>query len=148
IPALLLAMEGAKMAAVTVSPPNTGMSASQEKPAETPPEERLDFKVFILEDGFRLATAGEQGGSGPSLASGKPGAPVSHCARYDYAALEAKAKELKQKAGHETIVTLSAENNVSMQVLLSAMDAVRGSDCKLLMLEADAPLPAECLFIQ
>jgi biopolymer transport protein ExbD len=148
IPALLLAMEVAKMAAVTVSPPNIAMNPSQEKPPETPPEKRLEFKVFILEDGFRISTADQQAGPGPSIALAKPGAPMSDYERYDYAALEAKAKELKQKAAHETVVTLSAENHVSMQVLLSAMDAVRGSDCKLLMLEAGAPMPDECLFIQ
>lgn len=148
IPALLLAMEVAKLAAVTVSSPHAAAMPSTQKPPETPAEKRLDFKVFILEDGFRISTADQPAGAGPSIPLAKPGAPMTDYERYDYVALEAKAKEIKQKAAHETIVTLSAENHVSMQVLTSAMDAVRGSDCKLLMLEADAPMPEECLFVQ
>lgn len=147
IPALLLAMEVAKMAAVTVSSPHTRAASSQDKPPEKPPEERLDFKVFILEDGFRISTASQQTAV-PDIALAKPGAPMDDFERYDYAALEATAKQLKQKFKHETVVTLSAENHVSMQVLTSAMDAVRGSDCKLLTLEEDAATPEACLFFQ
>jgi biopolymer transport protein ExbD len=146
IPALLLAMEVAKMAAVTVSPPHVSAAPDTTKPPK-PPEERLDFKVFILEDGFRISTAG-QTAAVPNIPLAKPGAPMDDYERYDYAALEAKAKEFKQKFKHETVVTLSAENHVSMQVLTSAMDAVRGSDCQLLMHEDDAPMPDECLFFQ
>jgi biopolymer transport protein ExbD len=147
IPALLLAMEVAKMAAITVSPPGFTQAASQDKPPEKPPEERLDFKVFISEEGFRISTAAQEGIT-PDIPLAKPGAPMDDFERYDYAALEAKAKELKQKFKHETVVTLSAENHVSMQVLTSAMDAVRGSDCQLLMLEEGTPMPDECLFFQ
>ena len=68
--------------------------------------------------------------------------------RYDYIALEAKAKELKAKAKHETVVTISAENSIPMAVLVKTMDAVRGSDCKLLMVKEDEPVPEECLFFQ
>jgi biopolymer transport protein ExbD len=146
IPALLLAMEVAKMAAITVSPPSITQAASQETPPEKP-EERLNFKVFISEEGFRISTA-DQAGVTPDIPLAKPGAPMDDFERYDYAALEAKAKELKQRFKHETVVTLSAENHVSMQVLTSAMDAVRGSDCRLLMLEDSAPMPDECLFFQ
>jgi hypothetical protein len=44
-------------------------------------------------------------------------------------------------------VTISAENHIPMQVLVSTMDAVRGSDCKLLMAK-DEEIPEECLFYQ
>lgn len=157
IPALLLAMEVASLAAIAVSPPKFAAAPSDKKEEEKPDEKPLKFKVFILEDGFRVSTAAQQEGaeagqeqdsSGPSIPLAKPAAPLDDYERYDYAALEAKAKELKQKAKHETVVTISAENNIPMQVLIGTMDAVRGSDCKLLMLKEDEPVPEECLFFQ
>jgi biopolymer transport protein ExbD len=157
IPALLLAMEIAKMAAVAVSPPKFAAAPSDQKEEEKPEEKPLKFKVFILADGFRVSTAEQQEGAeagkaqdsgGPSIPLAKPGAPMDDYERYDYIALEAKAKELKAKAKSETVVTLSAENDIPMQVLIYTMDAVRGSDCKLLMLKEDEPMPEECLFFQ
>jgi biopolymer transport protein ExbD len=146
IPALLLAMEIAKMAAITVSPPQRAVSAEQ-KPIEDPPEKPLDFKVLIQDDGFRISTAGEPDPTGP-IPLAKPNAPMTDYERYDYAALEAKAREIKQGAKHETVVEFSAENHIPLQVLTSAMDAVRGSDCKALTVKDGEPLPEECLFIQ
>jgi biopolymer transport protein ExbD len=144
IPALLLAMEIAKMAAISVSPPNFTV-ASKNTPIETPPDQKkLDFKVFIREDGFQISTAEQREAAAIALA--KPGAPMADYERYDYVALEAKAKELKQRFGSETVVTLTAENDVSMQVLTAAMDAVRGSDCKMIVPKDGEPMPEECLF--
>ena len=157
IPALLLAMEVASLAAIAVSPPKFAAAPSDKKEEEKKDEKPLKFKVFILADGFRITTASQQEGaeagkaqdsSGPSIPLAKPGADESDYERYDYAALEAKAKELKEVASHETVVTISAENDIPMQVLISTMDAVRGSDCKLLMLKEDEPVPEECLFFQ
>ena len=157
IPALLLAMEVASLAAIAVSPPKFAAAPSDKKEEEKKEEKPLKFKVFILEDGFRISTAAQQEGaeagkeqdsSGPSIPLAKPSAPLDDYERYDYAALEAKAKELKQKAKHETVVTISAENNIPMQVLIGTMDAVRGTECKLLMLKEDEPIPEECLFFQ
>jgi biopolymer transport protein ExbD len=143
IPALLLAMEIAKMAAITVTPPNTTAS-SKAAPEQPPEDQRLDFKVFIREDGFQISTAQQR----ESIALAKPGAPMADYERYDYVALEAKAKELKQRFAAETVVTLTAENDVSLQVLTLAMDAVRGSDCKTLTVKDGEPMPEECLFFQ
>lgn len=157
IPALLLAMEVASLAAIAVSPPKFAAAPSDKKEEEKKEEKPLKFKVFILEDGYRVSTAAQQEGaeagqaqdsSGPSIPLAKPSAPLDDYERYDYAALEAKAKELKQKAKHETVVTISAENNIPMQVLINTMDSLRGSDCKLLMLKEDEPMPEECLFFQ
>jgi biopolymer transport protein ExbD len=157
IPALLLAMEIAKMAAVAVSPPKFAAAPSDQKEQEKPEEKPLKFKVFILADGFRVSTAEQQEGAeagkaqdsgAPSIPLAKPSAPMDDYERYDYLALEAKAKELKAKAKHETSVTISAENDIPMQVLIYTMDAVRGTDCKLLMLKEDEPMPEECLFFQ
>jgi biopolymer transport protein ExbD len=156
IPALLLAMEVASLAAVAVSPPKFAAAPSDKKEEEKKEEKPLQFKVFILDDGFRVTTAQQQEGaeagqsqdsSGPSIPLAKPGADIKEYDRYDYKALEDKARELKAKAKHETVVTISAENNIPMQVLVSTMDAVRGSDCKLLMAK-DEEIPEECLFYQ
>jgi biopolymer transport protein ExbD len=157
IPALLLAMEVASMAAIAVSPPKFAAAPSDKKEEEKKEEKPLNFKVFILEDGFRVTTAQQQEGaeagaaqdsSGPSIPLAKPGADMNDFDRYDYAALEDKAKELKAKAKAETVVTISAENSIPMAVLIQTMDAVRGTDCKLLMIKEDEPMPEECLFYQ
>lgn len=157
IPALLLAMEVASLAAIAVSPPKFAAAPSEKKEEEKKEEKPLKFKVFILEDGYRVSTAAQQEGAeagkeqdsaGPSIPLAKPSAPLDDYERYDYVALEAKAKELKQKAKHETVVTISAENNIPMQVLINTMDSLRGTDCKLLMLKEDEPIPEECLFFQ
>jgi biopolymer transport protein ExbD len=157
IPALLLAMEVASLAAIAVSPPKFAAAPSEKKEEEKKEEKPLQFKVFILEDGFRVTTAAQQEGaeagkaqdsSGPSIPLAKPGAELTDYERYDYVALEAKARELKGKAKHETVVTISAENSIPMAVLVKTMDAVRGSECKLLMVKEDEPVPEECLFYQ
>jgi hypothetical protein len=157
IPALLLAMEVASLAAIAVSPPKFAAAPSDKKEEEKKEEKPLQFKVFILEDGFRVTTAAQQEGaeagkaqdsSGPSIPLAKPGADMTDFDRYDYVGLEAKAKELKAKSKHETVVTISAENSIPMAVLIKTMDAVRGSDCKLLMVKEDEPLPEECMFYQ
>ncbi len=157
IPALLLAMEVASMAAIAVSPPKFAAAPSDKKEEDKKEEKPLNFKVFILSDGFRVTTAAQQEGaeagkaqdsSGPSIPLAKPGAPMEEYDRYDYQALEDKARELKSKASSETVVTISAENNIPMAVLISTMDAVRGSDCKILQFKEDEPPPEACLFYQ
>jgi biopolymer transport protein ExbD len=157
IPALLLAMEVASMAAIAVSPPKFAAAPSEKKEEEKKEEKPLKFKVFILDDGFRVTTASQQEGaeagkaqdsSGPSIPLAKPGADITDYERYDYMALEAKAKELKEKAKHETVVTISSENHIPMAVLINTMDAVRGTECKLLMVKEDEPFPDTCLFFQ
>jgi biopolymer transport protein ExbD len=157
IPALLLAMEIASMAAIAVSPPKFSAAPSEKPPEEKKEEKPLNLKVFILEDGFRISTASQQEGAeaGKSQDSSKPTIPAKpgkpeEYDRYDYAALEAKAKELKEAHGSETVVTISAENSIPMQVLISTMDATRGTECKLNAFQngtIDAP-PPECLFWQ
>ncbi len=158
IPALLLAMEVASMAAISVSPPKFSAAPSKEKPEEKKDEEPLKLKVFIMEDGFRVSAAGQQDGADagksadsarPTIPLAKPGAPLEDHDRYDYAALEAKAREYKVQKPTETVVTLSAENSIPMQVLIGTMDAMRGADCKLLKaMSGEEDVPKECLFWQ
>jgi biopolymer transport protein ExbD len=163
IPALLLAMEVASMAAISVSPPKFSAAPSDKKEQEKKDEKQLKLKVFVMEDGFRVSAADQQQGAeaGKSADSNSPtiplgrdangcqaqeteffGGPRSGC--YDFAALEAEAKKYKAAYPHESIVTLSAENTIPMQVLISAMDAMRGTDCKTP--PAGEDVPPECYF--
>ena len=158
IPALLLAMEVASMAAIAVSPPKFSAAPSKEKPEEDPEKKPLKLKVFIMEDGFRVSAAGQQEGAAagksadsqrPTIPLAKPSAPLEDFDRYDYAALEAKAREYKVQNQTETVVTLSAENSIPMQVLVGTMDAMRGTDCKLAKaMSGEEDVPKECLFWQ
>lgn len=159
IPALLLAMEVASLAAIGVSPPKFAAAPSEKKEEEKKEEKPLNLKVFIMEDGFRVSTASQQEGaeagkaqdsSKPTIPLAKPGSPMTDYERYNYAALEAEAKKLKEGHKSETVVTLSAENSIPMQVLIKTMDAARGRDCRLVpFLEStdeNAEPPEECLF--
>lgn len=157
IPALLLAMEVASLAAIGVSPPKFAAAPSDKKEEEKKEEKPLNFKVFIMEDGYRTSIASQQEGaeagkaqdsSKPTIPLAKPGAPMDDYERYNYAALEAEAKKLKEGHASETVVTLSAENTIPMQVLVQTMDAVRGTDCRLLpFLDGTVEAPPEgCYF--
>jgi hypothetical protein len=156
IPALLLAMEVASFAAVNVSPPKFAAQADQKK-EDKKEEEPLNLKVFIMEDGYRVSAQGQQQGADagksadstkPTIPLAKPGTELTEFTRYDYVKLEAEAKKYKQLFPHETVVTLSAENSIPMQVLITTMDALRGTDCKLLKAMQGEELPPECYFWQ
>lgn len=156
IPALLLAMEVARFAAVHVTPPKFAAQADEKKEKEDK-EKPLNLKVFILEDGYRVSAQGQQQGADagksadsnkPTIPLKKPGTKLEDFDRYDYAALEAEAARYKQLFSHETVVTVSAENSIPMQVLINTMDSLRGSDCKLLKAYAGEEVPKECLFWQ
>jgi biopolymer transport protein ExbD len=156
IPALLLAMEVARFAAVVVTPPKFAAQADEKK-EEKKEEKPLNLKVFIMEDGYRVSAQGQQQGAeaGKSADSNKPtiplakaGAPLDDYERYDYAALEAEAAKYKSLFAHETVVTISAENSIPMQSLIQTMDALRGTDCRLLKAMQGEEIPPECYFWQ
>jgi biopolymer transport protein ExbD len=156
IPALLLAMEVATFAAISVSPPKFAAQAPEKE--EKKEEKPLNLRIFIMEDGYRVSASGQQLGaeagkeadsSRPTIPLANPGAPLTDFDRYNYQALEAKAKELKNLHPTETVVKISAENSIPMQVLTSTMDALRGTECKLLnAITRNEDVPAECLFFQ
>ena len=156
IPALLLAMEVARFSAINVSPPKFA-AQSEEKEEKKKDQKPLNLKVFIMTDGYRVSASGQQEGADagksadsnkPTIPLAKPGTNMDDFERYDYAALEATAKKYKQLYAHETVVTISAENSIPLQVLTNTMDALRGSDCKLLAALQDEEVPPECLFWQ
>ena len=111
-----------------------------------------------MEDGYRVSAAGQQDGADagksadsnrPTIPLAKSGAPADDYERYDYKALEAKAKEYKASSPEETVVTISAENTIPMQVLVSTMDHLRGTECKLIAaIQGGEAVPPECLFWQ
>ena len=170
IPALLLAMEVASMAAIVVSPPKFAAAPpKEEQKKEEEKEKPLKLKVFIMDEGFRLQASGQQDGAeaGKEVDSSKPTIPnrqpTEECmagheadkeawreyCKYDFPKLEAKAKEYKSRAKKEQVVTISAINPVPMQVLVQTMDAMRGSECKLLKaMKAGEEIPPECYFWQ
>jgi len=157
IPALLLAMEVARFAAISVSPPKYA-AAAENKEEKKQEEKPLNLKIFIMEDGYRVSASGQQLGadagkeadsSRPTIPLAKAGAPLDDYDRYDYAALEAKAQELKNLFRTETVVTISAENSIPMQALTRTMDALRGSKCEMLKaMQSGEAVPEECLFWQ
>lgn len=156
IPALLMAMEVASMAAVPVSQPQFAAAPPKDPP---PPKEEdkkpLKLKVFIQEDGFRVSAAGQQEGAAagqeanskqPTIGLKNAGAAKAYD-RYDFAALQAKAQEFKKSHPHESTVTFSAESGIPMSVLVSAMDSMRGDKCKLKVVDASGkPSPDTCFF--
>ena len=158
IPALLLAMEIAAMAAINVSPPKFAASANQKK-EDKKEEKPLNLKVFIMEDGYRVSAQGQQEGAdaGKSADSKRPTIPLAKSGAdittdyeaYDYAGLEAKAKEYKSLFPHEVTVKLSAEANIPMQVVVGTMDALAGTTCKIgKTIKSGEQPPDDCYFWQ
>ncbi len=157
IPALLLAMEIAAMAAINVSPPKFAASANQKK-TDKKEEKPLDLKVFIMEDGYRVSASGQQEGADagksadskrPTIPLAKAGADLEDYERYDYAALEAKAKEYKSLFPNDVTVKISAEANIPMQVVISSMDALAGTTCKIgKTIKSGEQPPDDCYFWQ
>ncbi|MBZ5714350.1 biopolymer transporter ExbD [Nannocystis pusilla] len=120
IPALLLAMEFASMAQISVAVPRT-VSDVTARPKD-PGQPELGFKVAIGRDGFRTRSGGADAGPGTIPLSG---------GAYDYAALAAAARDLKQLFPTESTVTITAEGDVPMDVLVRTIDVLRGDSCKL-----------------
>jgi biopolymer transport protein ExbD len=155
IPALLLAMEIASMSAIVVQPPKVSAMSDKKQEEEKDQKKPLNLKVFIMEDGFRVSADNQQQGadagasqdsSKPTIPLAKSGTPLEEYDRWDYAALEAEAKKYKALFRNETVVTISAENNIPMQALVQTMDAMRGTECKLMKALQGEEIPEECLF--
>jgi biopolymer transport protein ExbD len=138
IPALLLAMEVARLSAIAVVPPRVGPAEKGEPP--TTPD--MPLRVFVAEDGFMLAV-GEAPAELIPLADAT--APAGQPASYDFAALEARARTIK--GAHPTGgLHLDAEGSIPLQTVVATLDALRGSSCRLARLApGEAPGP-ECVY--
>lgn len=132
IPALLMAMEFASMAQIQVSPPRIG---GEPTASNTPDEPRLEYKVMIRSDGFAPRTT-----TGPL-----PDIPL-RSGELDFEALAAATRSLKSAHPAEVSVTVSAENDVSMDKLVRTLDTLRGDGCKLAGVQKGEQPGAQCLF--
>jgi biopolymer transport protein ExbD len=141
IPALLLAMEVARMGAIQVVPPT---HASNAVASSTPPPRAQQLRVFIAEDGFFLSTT-DSAGEPKQIALTDDRKDLRDPSRYDYAALEQQAI-LMRAAAFEPVVRVDAEGTVPMSALVATLDALRGSDCRLAGLGTGEALPETCLF--
>ncbi|MCA9706443.1 MAG: hypothetical protein KDK70_11390 [Myxococcales bacterium] len=114
-----LGVQGAEgRGALVVSPPMfTGTT-------EPPP----DVKLFILDDGMRVGVGAEiyePGGIG--LAN--PTLPRHQPSRWDLAALTKAIEELAKAHPEIHDVTISAENDIPLGVLVAVIDVAAGDDC-------------------
>lgn len=133
IPALLLAMEFASMAQISISPPKfSGLPAGATSPPQVRP---LDLKVVIGRDGFEARSDAAEAQRIPLAGDG-----------HDFAALAKLARDLKASYPEEARVTISAEGDIPMRVLVQTIDVLRGESCKLAgYAKGEEPSPG-CLF--
>jgi biopolymer transport protein ExbD len=142
IPALLLAMEIARMGAIEVRPPMTGHSGAE---SVAPIAKRLELHVFIGEDGYELAPSGAST-TVHRIALADPALPTDDPTRYDLAGLEAEAARLGALGAYDPVVRLDADGTVPLQTVIATLDALRGSDCHLGRLGPDEVVPDSCRF--
>lgn len=114
IPALLLSMEVASMAAISVSPPQFRADPGK---AQSEPSTELALRVRIQSEGFAIELGGGKDRphdeiAGPSIPSG------------DFAALQARAALLRE-SGELARIEISAEGDIPMQTLVHTIDAVQ-----------------------
>jgi biopolymer transport protein ExbD len=114
IPALLLSMEVASMAAISVSPPGFRADARSD-PSEPKPE--LALRVRIQSDGFAIELGGGKDRPHDEIAG--PSVPAG-----DFAALQARAEQLRT-TGELARIEISAEGDIPMQTLVHTIDAVQ-----------------------
>ena len=92
--------------------------------ARSDPDDRMGARMVMSADRRSITLKPETlqgieaGLDGVQRVSSDQAAAPPGVERYDYVALEAKARELKAKAKSETTVTISAENNIPMAVLI------------------------------
>ena len=135
IPALLLAMEVATMAAIVVTPPKFTPTGKESSPPPT--EKPLNFKVYIKGDA--IFTEVDQHVAQP----GEPGHLPRREGALDLAGLTAFASQLKHEHRDSSIVEVTAESDVRYDEIVATMDALRGDECSL-----RDPERAGCLFWQ
>ena len=138
IPALLLAMEVASWASVTVRPP---MHTPHTTTTSHAPQDPFRFSVMVRSDGF-LAKVGQRGSDDGAATE----IPLGSAAEHDYAALEEMAQDLKARFPDQPRVSLSAEGDIPLSTLVETMDALRGRDCSLTAAYTETENPDGCLF--
>ncbi len=131
--ALLLAMEFASLASITVSPPTfTSEAGGDHEPAD------VRLSVMVRSDGFLVARGRSELGGPDATTIALDGA------EHDFDALEQVVARVKQLYPEESRVTVSAESSIEFDTIVRTMDALRGRECSLA--DAAAEPPGECLF--
>jgi biopolymer transport protein TolR len=123
---MLLSMTGLiTLGVLNVSTPKIGgdaataAAAADEKP-------KLLLTVAIGRQGFYVAGAGGVlGADAPAPDAARPPTIPLRDGKYDYAALSAQMKRVKDQFPNETAVILSADPDVVYDVLIQTMDACR-----------------------
>jgi len=109
---------------LNVSAPNYGGPATQLSEADRP---KLLLTVLISKKGFYVAATGGVLGQGESNnpAEAPPSIPKKPDGTYDYTALTQSMVNIKKEFPSESKVIVGAEGDISYEVLVSTMDAVR-----------------------
>ncbi len=123
IPALLLAMEVASMAAIVVSPPKISAMGKEHQPPPT--QKPFKFRVYLKGDA--IFTEVDQAMAKP----GEPGHLPRQGGELDLAGLTAYARQLKAAHADQSVVELTAEGDVNYAEIVATMDALRGEECSL-----------------
>jgi biopolymer transport protein TolR len=132
---MLLSMTGlATFGILNVSAPEYGAGAGGGDPNEKPP---LLLTVAIAKNGFYVAATGGVLPGIETQGTAAEGAPPTIAKRgdgsYDYAALNAKMKEIKASFPEESKIIIAAEADTQYEVLVATMDGTRETaDRKLL----------------
>ncbi|MFV8754436.1 ExbD/TolR family protein [Nannocystaceae bacterium ST9] len=143
IPALLLSMEVASLAAISVSPP--AFSINPTRSDAEPSNKPTTLRVRIYEDGFGIELRGgtdrpdaAAATSGPSIPLARASAAIDDPTRWDYAALAARIDELRPSLDEGANLEISAERSVTMQTLVSTIDAAQDREHPLPLIIAES----------
>lgn len=137
---MLMSMTGfVSFQMLNVNAPDVADAAMQADPTTPPPKDEQTFilNVSISERGFYVAATGgvlpgdsaEAAQAGPD--SAEPTIPLKD-GDYDYEALTRKMEEIKTAYPDKSQVILAADARVRYEVIVQAMDAMRGSTQRLL----------------
>src|SRR5262249_10861864 len=118
---------------VNVSSPTFGVGSGQEGP---PP---LNLTITVTQNGFTIAASGAVLYSPANTSPTIPKEPTDTTLPWDK--LTAKAREIKDAYSDEHTVTIGANPDVSYEILVKTMDAVR-QDAKGKLLFPDVSLSA------
>jgi biopolymer transport protein ExbD len=127
---MLLSMTGlAAFGILNVSAPNYGGPSAAVAP-ETADTPKLLLTVLVSKKGFFVAGTGavpgpEGGGQQPTPnLSGEPTIPKQG-GSYDFVALTSRMVEIKKAFPEESKVIIGAESDISYEILIQTMDALR-----------------------
>jgi biopolymer transport protein ExbD len=121
-------------------PPRAGGSS-----ARPPTKPSLSLNIVVIDKGFIVSAFGQRIGEGCQGPGSGVAVGLTGQSDYDYAALGACAKRLKNQvpeAADETAFTLTANANIPYQVIIGTIDALRkGDDGQTLFTDVNFGVP-------